>query len=135
MRSLMTLCLLLCFCQPVFAAEWVLFSESNDGDKSYLDIKSITVRSTKRIAWTKVEKSVPVAYQGGLLESWKALIEVDCNKRTQRTIAEIGYQPDGNMLYEFGARETAVVVPDSLGEIRLEAMCEQPSPRPRPRSK
>ena len=133
MRLVLVLCMYLICGQAALAAEWVPYSESNEGDKSYLDAESITVRGDKRIAWTKVEKAAPVAYEGGVLSSWMALIEVDCKAKTQRTISEVGYHPDGSMLYQFPEQNKAsAVVPESVGEIRLEAMCKR-TPRTRRR--
>ena len=125
MKRLTTIALITCSCQIACAAEWASFATSPDGDISYLDTKSIKQKGNKRIAWAMVEKAVAVPYQGGLLKSHVVQIEVDCKARTQRAITEIGHQPDGSSLYQFQEQEKAVpVVPDSMGEMRLEALCK-----------
>lgn len=119
--------------QTAFAAEWVPYFESGEGDRAYLDTGSITVHGHKRIAWTKVEKAVPAVYEGGLLSSWMARVEVDCAGRMQRTLSEVGHQSDGSMLYQFPEQKVAsAVVPESMGEARLETMCKFPQ-RKRPK--
>lgn len=108
------------------AAEWVPYFKSEDGDMAYLDTASVLAHGNKRVAWTKVEKATPVEYEGGLLSSWMARIEVNCIERMQRTLSEVGHQPNGSVLYQFPERLSASpVVPESMGEMRLEAMCKQ----------
>lgn len=131
MKCLATIGLIACTCQVVGAAEWTSFATSPDGDISYLDTKSIKRNGGKRTAWAMVEKAVPVAYQGGMLKSHVAQIEVDCKARTQRTISEVGHQPDGSSLYQFPEQEKATpVVPESMGEMRLEALCKYSIKKP-----
>lgn len=107
------------------AADWVPYATSPEGDKTYLDIGSVLVRGNKRLAWIKTEKASPVTYEGGMLSGWTARIEVDCKERTQRTISEVGHQPNGSMLYQVTEQiHSSPVVPETLGEIRLEAICK-----------
>lgn len=108
------------------AAQWVHFSTWDDGKLSYLDAKSVIVQGDRRIAWTKVEQAAPTDFNGGSLSGWVARIEVDCRARTQRTLSETGYQPDGSVLYQFREpRDITDVIPDSLGERRLKALCSR----------
>jgi hypothetical protein len=124
--------LLLCS-HTAFAAKWVPYFKFGDGDQAYLDAGSVFIHGTKRAAWTKVEKAVPAVYGDGLLNSWMARVEVDCKTRMQRILSEVGHQPDGSMLYQFPEQNVAsAVVPESMGEARLEAMCKL-SQRKRPK--
>jgi hypothetical protein len=119
--------------QTALAAEWVRYFESGNGDRAYLDTGSVLVHGAKRVAWTKVEKAVSAVYEGGLLSSWMARVEVDCKVRMQRTLSEVGHQSDGTMLYQFTEQNVgSAVVPETMGEARLEAMCKFPE-RKRPR--
>ena len=109
---------------PARAAQWVHFSTWHDGTLSYLDTKSVILKGVQRIAWTRVELAAPADYNGGSLSGWIAKVEVDCRARTQRTLSETGYRPDGSMLYQFlEPRNVIDVIPDSLGEQRWEALC------------
>ena len=111
---------------PAQAAQWIHFSTWHDGTLSYLDAKSLILKGDRRIAWTRIELPAPTNYNGGLLIGWVAKVEVNCQARTQRTLSETGYQPDGSMLYQFlTAQDVVDVIPDSLGEQRWEALCSQ----------
>jgi hypothetical protein len=125
MKLISALLVSLIYSQAAIAAEWVSYSESPEGDKAFLDVESILVRGNRRIGWTKVVKAVPQDYEGGSLSSFVARVEVDCKERTQRTLFEAGYQPNGNTLYQISEPRAAMdVVPDSMGEMRLEALCK-----------
>ncbi|RYF30532.1 MAG: hypothetical protein EOO23_04930 [Comamonadaceae bacterium] len=106
------------------AATWVDYDESADGATLYLDTSSIKATGKNRSAWSKVVRTTPQVHNGELLQSWVALIEADCIGRTQRTLSEVGYRPDGTTLYQIG--EGAVftpVIPDSAGERRFKLIC------------
>lgn len=125
MKPLISAALLSCVFHAANAAEWAPFFSFANGDVAYLDKTTIQVSGNKRIAWSKVEKAEPISYQGGVLKHWVAQTEVDCKARTLRTILEIGYQPDGSSLYQFPEQEKATpVVPDSMGEMRLQVLCK-----------
>ena len=127
MRKLCTLTLtgLLSASPWALAANWVEFAQSADENATYfLDTSSVKVNGKKRSAWSKSVLVTSQAYNGGLLQSLVALVEVDCDGRTQRTRSEVGFSPDGNTLYQYGENPTPTpVIPDSIGEGRLEAIC------------
>ena len=115
---------LLCASPCALAATWVDYDESADGATFYLDTSSIKAAGKKRTAWSKVVRTTPQAHNGELLQSWVALIEVDCHGRTQRKLSEVGYRPDGTNLYQMGEEAVSTpVVPDSVAEDRLKMIC------------
>lgn len=126
MRKLSTLTLagLLSASPWALAATWVDYDESADGATFYLDTSSIKATGKKRTAWSKVVRTTPQAHNGELLQSWVALIEVDCIGKTQRKLSEVGYRPDGTNLYQMGEESVSTpVVPDSVAEGRLKMIC------------
>ena len=115
---------LLCASPWALAATWVDYNESADGATFYLDTSSIKATGKKRTAWSKVVRATPQAHSGELLQSWVALIEVDCIGKTQRMLSEVGYRPDGTNLYQMSEEAASTpVVPDSVGEVRLKMIC------------
>ena len=115
---------LLCVSPWALAATWVDYDKSADGATFYLDTSSIKATGGNRTAWSKVVRATPQVHNGELLQSWLALIEVDCIGRTQRKLSEVGYRPDGTNLYQLGEEAVSTpVVPDSVGEGRLKMIC------------
>jgi hypothetical protein len=115
---------LLCTSPWALAATWVDYDESADGATFYLDTSSIKATGKKRTAWSKVVRTTPQAFNGELLKSWVALIEVDCIGQTQRKLSEVGYRADGTSLYQVAEETVSTpVIPDSVAESRLKKIC------------
>ena len=115
---------LLCASPWVLAATWVDYDESADGATFYLDTSSVKATGKKRTAWSKVVRTTLQTHNGELLQSWVALIEVDCIGKTQRKLSEVGYRPDGTNPYQIGEESVSTpVVPDSVAEGRLKMIC------------
>lgn len=120
----------------VSAQQWVRYAGSPGGDEGYLDLSSLQVRDGTRTIWTRLEKSEAISHRGEPLKTWFALTQVICEHRMHRTLQEAGYRPDGSLLFDTEAQsvEFRSVVPSTMGESRLIAICDLPAPGPYGRS-
>lgn len=123
-RTVLTLLLLpLAVC----AQDWVPYANSEHGDKGFLDRSTLQVEGQRRSIWTMLERAEPVTFKGEPLKTWMARVEVHCGERMHRSLQEAGYRPDGLMFYEARFEgPTRPIVPGTMGEIRLEAICGLP---------
>jgi hypothetical protein len=106
--------------------DWVRFTGSQDGDEGFLDRNSLHVRGELRTVWTRMEKAVSQDHHGQPLKTWFAHAQVLCRQRMHRSLREIGFRPDGSLLFDaqHDGTEFRPVVPRTIGAIRLEAICE-----------
>ena len=127
MKSRTILCSLV-FVPGVSAAQdWLVYSTLKDGSRHSVDRTSLVKKMWTRRVWTMVEPAAPVALDGRHVQTWMALVEVNCEERTHRGVREVGYANDGSPVYEArAAAPLRAVVPESVGAARLEAICAIP---------
>jgi hypothetical protein len=123
-----TMALLLASQQAVAAPDWALYAKAENGDQGFVDRASLKINAGVRLVWTMIEKATPGTHEGKPLKTWIALVEADCGERAHRSVRQVGYLPDGSVLYEQNAPGSwRRVVAESMGEIRLQAICDLPA--------
>lgn len=95
------------------AQDWVLYADSEHGDKGFLDRSTLEVEGQCRTIWTMLERAEPVTFKGEPLKTWMAKVEVRCDERAHRSLHEAGLRPDGVMFHE--ARFEGPIRPSSRG--------------------
>lgn len=124
MRNIVFGVLALVFGGSAQAADWKLVSTSTDGDKTFLDVSSVSRNDNLRITWEKAVDA-KVDKDGGLYSvgHWR----YDCAARTYSLLSWVRYRADQTILrshqlpsYE---QETRDVVPDTTGETLLNLVC------------
>jgi hypothetical protein len=120
MKKLLAMLLISC-AWPVWA-EWVQYSESEEGERHYFDLSTVKGERVKRI-WTRMEASTknPSDWQ-----SARALEEIDCqNDRTRILQAEFFFQPNLKQLKDRVLRplDWAYVAPGTIQETLFNKVC------------
>ena len=128
-KTLIMIVVVLCFAITIAeAADWVLITSSNDGDKIYIDQESIKHNSTNTIkVW---EKHVP---EGSTFEKpfnskkvTRLLVyrEYDCEQKRKRKLQSDFYFEDGSKQEYQGPDEWSYVIPETVAEIIIQYLCK-----------
>jgi hypothetical protein len=110
------------------AADWVLITSSNDGDKIYIDEESIKHISKNTMqVW---EKHVP---EGSTFEKpfnskkvTQLLVyrEYDCDQKRKRKLQSNFYFEDGTKQEYQGPDEWSYVIPETVAEEIIQYLCK-----------
>lgn len=138
MKSLLIALALLFFGHTSFGQDWIYVSSDKDGDKWY--IKSTYVKKDgfgnagdNIKIWTKKELKKTTVKKGGKTLTYTnakelQLIIVDCTDRRIKIVTTTVYNSQGKSVdsytYEEYEQEWMDVVPDSMGEVMLDKICE-----------
>lgn len=121
-----TLFICFVFSSAAYSADWIEINFTGTGVSVYVDKSSIRNKGGKRLGWSKVVRDSAEPFENKMLKSWVVLHEFDCKARTQRKLSEIGYDIDGQQIYQFAEeKEAKYIVPDSMGAARSENVCKQ----------
>ncbi len=117
------------------AEKWISFAKSEKGDEYYYDEGSIKEVAKKVVqVWRKKRLSAvsradyaKMDRKFNSLDNIKALVELDCKKKTLKTISVEYYDDKGDLLQSFSDPDSGrrVVRPASRSEMLLNTVCSK----------
>lgn len=109
------------------AANWEQFSTSKSGAKGYTDYDRIKRDGYGRntyTAWWRADLAKPVSVKGTTFVSHLSLYRIDCDKSSLTTLAAHYYNAKGAVVFSEEVESSpSVVIPDSSGEVFVNAIC------------
>jgi hypothetical protein len=108
---------------PAYAANWVYVTTSDRGSDYYYDSDTIQRSGNKVTYWEKVDHSRDKTVKR---RESKDRYLCDCAMRTRTLLQATSYYPDGtNEAFSYNTYEQKehAVIPDTVGESMLEAVC------------
>lgn len=137
MKKLLVVALATMMTQQAMAVNWVLVSESTDGNKFYIDFDSVqadylTNGAPVMTAWTQTEFKQAQDLGGGK-KYWSAkdFEYFDCHARRSDTEFGVAYDKQGRAVWSgnnhafsrYSSANWKRVIPDSSGETVLNTVC------------
>lgn len=129
-------------CAPIagaLASNWVTVSQSGTGATIEVDLDSIRSSGGRVKAWTRWSYTTPQevkhSYPPKTYTSSKDLVVYNCYERSSATIQSTSYSQNGEVVDSRSVADVpsaySEVVPDSVGESILDAVCgRKSSPQP-----
>jgi len=113
---------------PAFAADWIYVTTDVNGAVIYYDADTIQRSGDQITVWRKWDHSRDKTVKE---RETKSRSRYDCAERTITLLTYINYFPDGKVETDTYPtyRQTAVpVIPETVGEEMLNAVCAAPAP-------
>lgn len=116
----------------VYGQDWQYAGSSDSGDKYFLKNSSVTIEGNKKVWSKRIGKTITYT-KGGKKYTivnghMLALHEYNCEQRQSKLLSAAFYNSKGTLVYSLTIQEYLTewtdVVPDSIGEMLLEKVCE-----------
>lgn len=134
MKKIIALIIILCS-QNAFSQDWIYVTTSiSSGNKDYIRSEYVSRTAYSIKVWTKSERKVATIYNEKAEKitvynvEIMSLCEYDCEQRKHRLISSTTYNSNNAVIETFDMpyyrQYWSEVVPDSMGEAKLEKVCE-----------